>query len=290
MTKHLLLTLLLALPLTASADDTQGATNKTAETATELSQGETITYDYVKNDGTYIYWKFTTTETGTIRLIVKRTNIKRQTVFGGDTTTQLYYANPDGTVVKLTEIENSDTLTFENAKPGQYYARARFSLLNSCTYTLTYDFTPGSTTPDDDGEMVDRKFLVVETKDHVKTTYMLSRKPEVTFVGNTLRIVSWDVDVTYNLLDVLRFTYETKSVTGVTELREDPATIGYEDGQLVISGIKAGAPVGIYSLDGKLVKQLTAERSGSFRISLTSLPQGMYIVKADNITYKIMKR
>ena len=290
MTKHLLLTLLLALPLTASADDTQGATNKTAETATELTQGETITYNDVRDDGLYFYWKFTTTETGTIRLIVKRTNIKRQKVFGGDTTTQLYYTNPDGTVVKLTEIENSDTLTLENAKPGQYYVRTYFGLLKSCTYTLTYDFTPGSTTPDDGGEMVDRKFLVVETKDHVKTTYMLSRKPEVTFVGNTLRIVSWDVDVTYNLLDVLRFTYETKSVTGVTELREDPATIGYEDGQLVISGIKAGAPVGIYSLDGKLVKQLTAERSGSFRISLTSLPQGMYIVKADNITYKIMKR
>ena len=289
MIKHLLLTLLLALPLTASADDTQGATNKTAETATELSQGETITYDYVKNDGTYIYWKFTTTETGTIRLIVKRTNIKRQSIFGGDTTTQLYYANPDGTVVKLTEIENSDTLTFENAKPGQYYARARFLLLNSCTYKLTYDFTPGSTTPDD-GDMVERKYLVVETKDHVKTTYMLARKPEVTFVGNSLHIVSSDADVTYDLLDVLRFTYETQSVTGVSELHEDPATIDYEDGQLIISGIKAGAPVGIYSLDGKLVKQLTAQRSGSFRISLASLPQGMYIVKADNITYKILKR
>ena len=39
MTKHLLLTLLLALPLTAFADDTQGATNKTAETATELITG-----------------------------------------------------------------------------------------------------------------------------------------------------------------------------------------------------------------------------------------------------------
>ena len=170
----LLLAWLMTFPLAILAQSTS------RETATELSQGETITYDYVKNDGSFIYWKFTTTETGTIRLIVKRTNIKRQTIYGGNTTTQLYYANPDGTVVKLTEIENSDTLTFENAKPGQYYARAYFSLLKSCTYKLTYKFTPGSTTPDD-GDMVERKFLVVETKDHVKTTYMLSDKPQVTF-------------------------------------------------------------------------------------------------------------
>ena len=289
MTKHLLLTLLLALPLTASADDTQGATNKTAETATELSQGETITYDYVKDDGLYFYWKFTTTETGEIRLIVKRTNIKRQTVFGGDTTTQLYYANPDGTVVKLTEIENSDTLTFENAKPGQYYARAYFNLLKSCTYKLTYKFTPGSTTPDD-GDMVERKYLVVETKDHVKTTYMLSDKPQVTFEGNNLHIVSEKADATYNLLDVLNFTYETQSVTGVSELREEPATIDYNNGELVVSGLKANDAVSIYAMDGKLVQQQTASRGGTFRLSLSSLPQGVYIVKVGNITYKIMKR
>lgn len=289
MIKHLLLTLLLALPLTASADDTQGATNKSKATATELSQGETITYDYVKSDGIYFYWKFTITETGTISLIVKRSNSKNSSFLAGSIQTELVYAKDDETVVKLAEIKNSDTLTFENARPGQYYVRADFNLLKSCTYKLTYDFTPGSTTPDD-GDMVERKYLVVETKNHVKTTYMLARKPEVTFVGNSLHIVSSDADVTYDLLDVLRFTYETQSVTGVSELHEDPATIDYEDGQLIISGIKAGAPVGIYSLDGKLVKQLTAQRSGSFRISLASLPQGMYIVKADNITYKILKR
>lgn len=145
-------------------------------------------------------------------------------------------------------------------------------------------------TNSDDGNTVDRKFLVVETKDHVKTTYMLARKPEVTFEGNDLRIVSWDADVTYNLADILRFTYETQSVTGVSELRDEQAAVNYEDGQLVISGIKAGASVGIYSIDGKLVQQLTAHRSGTYRLSLSHLPQGVYIVKADNITYKIMKR
>lgn len=290
MTKHLLLTLLLALPLTASADDTQGATNKTAETATELAQGETITYNYVKNDGYFFYWKFTTTESGKISIKVNHSNMSYQTVLGGFTRTQLEYFDPDGTHVTMAEIKNSDTLTLENAKPGQYFVRAHFTQIKSCTYTMTYDFTPGSTTPDDEGEMVDRKFLVVETKDHVKTTYMLARKPQVIFENNTLRILSWDADVTYNLSDVLRFTYETKSVTGVSELRDEQAAVNYEDGQLVISGIKAGASVGVYSIDGKLVQKLTAHRSGTYRLSLVPLPQGVYIVKADNVSYKIMKR
>lgn len=157
-----------------------------------------------------------------------------------------------------------------------------------------YIFTPpvagmGDTEPDP-GTMVDRNFLVIETKDHVQTTYMLAEKPEVRFEGTNLRVVSAKADVTYQLTDILRFTYEKRSVTGVSELQSAPATVDYEDGELVISGIKAGAAVGVYSLDGKLVRQLTAQHAGTYRLSLSALPRGVYVVKADNVTYKIMKR
>ena len=147
----------------------------------------------------------------------------------------------------------------------------------------------GNEEPDDsDGE--DRKFLVVETKDHVKTAYMLADKTQVRFAGTNLRVVSTKADVTYQLSDILRFTYETRSTTGISELRTTQAEVDYMDGQLVISGIKAGGSVNVYSLEGKLVKQLTAQRSGTYRLSLASLSKGVYIVKADNVTYKIMKR
>lgn len=147
----------------------------------------------------------------------------------------------------------------------------------------------GNEKPDDsDGE--DRKFLVVETKDHVKTAYMLADKTQVRFAGANLRVVSSKADVTYQLSDILRFTYETRSTTGISELRTTQAEVDYKDGQLVISGIKAGGSVNVYSLEGKLVKQLTAQRSGTYRFSLASLSKGVYIVKADNVTYKIMKR
>ena len=133
-------------------------------------------------------------------------------------------------------------------------------------------------------------WLKIETKNHVQTTYMLAEKPEVRFEGTNLRVVSAKADATYKLLDILRFTYEKRSVTGVNELRDAKAAVDYEDGELVISGIKAGGAVGIYSLDGKLVRQLTARHAGTYRLSLSALPKGGYIVKADNATYKILKR
>jgi len=94
----------------------------------------------------------------------------------------------------------------------------------------------------------------------------------------------------FNLADVIRFTYDGKSAAGIDVMTVDPAAISMEEGTLVISQMKANSIVNVYSMDGKLVRQLKAQRAGTYRLSLSSLPSGVYLVKADNITYKITKR
>jgi hypothetical protein len=88
---------------------------------------------------------------------------------------------------------------------------------------------------------------------------------------------------------VIRFAYDAKSATGIDEIVEEPVAISQEGDVLVISQVKAGATVSVYALDGKLVRQLKPQRSGTYRLNLSELPSGLYIVKADNITYKITK-
>lgn len=153
--------------------------------------------------------------------------------------------------------------------------------------------TDGSGTNPDPNQKVDRLFLVVVAKNGSETTFMLSEKPEATIEGKKLRVKSEKADVSFNLSDVQRFSFVTRSVVGIDDLQvdTDPTAVSYQqDGTLVISQLKAGATVGIYALDGKLVQQLKATHSGTYRLSLSSLPKGVYIVKANTITYKIMKR
>lgn len=132
--------------------------------------------------------------------------------------------------------------------------------------------------------------LVVKMKNGAETAFFLKDKPNVTFEGTNLKVVSEKTTTTFALADVLRFTYVKKDPTGIDEQIVDPTEISYEDGVLVISQIKAGASVGIYALDGKLVRQLKAQRAGTYRLSLSELPTGLYLVKADNVTYKITKQ
>ena len=166
---------------------------------------------------------------------------------------------------------------------------------NSHPSSEAYLFTP-PTAGESSGEMPDPqksgKTLVVLTKDGAKTEFLLGDKPKVLFEGKNLRITSTKADVTYALADILRFTYTNTNPTGINEIAEmdDPTEVSYQDGTLMLSQLKEGAVVGVYSLDGKLVQHLRAGHRGTYRLSLSSLPKGVYIVKADTITYKIMKR
>ena len=136
--------------------------------------------------------------------------------------------------------------------------------------------------------------LLVLTKDGAYHKFVLDgSRPQVKFEGSTLKVITSSVaEATFALSDIIRFTYGDYDPSGIYDLTVDKnsTTVDYKDGTLVISHLAEGASVVIYGIDGKQVKQLTAVHAGTYRLSLSSLPQGVYIVKADKISYKIMKR
>lgn len=132
--------------------------------------------------------------------------------------------------------------------------------------------------------------LIIQMKNGSENAFFLKDKPKVTFEGSNLNISASTGDVSYALKDVLRFVYAKKSPTGISEQVENPSDVMFEGDVLVISQLKANATANIYALDGKLIRQLRPQRTGTYRINLSELPSGLYIVKADNVTYKITKR
>jgi hypothetical protein len=132
--------------------------------------------------------------------------------------------------------------------------------------------------------------LIIQMKNGSENTFFLKDKPKVTFEGVNLKVSATTGDVSFALADVLRFTYDKRSTTGINEGITTPTGVAFEGDVLVISQLKANATASIYALDGKLIRQLKPHRAGTYRISLSGLPTGIYLVKADNVTYKITKR
>ena len=132
--------------------------------------------------------------------------------------------------------------------------------------------------------------LIILMKNGSENAFFLKDKPKVTFEGTNLKVSATTGDVSYALADVLRFTYAKKSPTGISERVENPTGVNFDGDVLVISQLKANTTASIYALDGKLIRQLKPQRTGTYRINLSELPSGLYLVKADNVTYKITKR
>ncbi len=134
--------------------------------------------------------------------------------------------------------------------------------------------------------------LVVQTKSGDHQFVLSQDKPQVSFEGTSLKVTCGkaSASATFQLSDVIRFVYKNADPSGIDELTNPNTGLSYENGTLVISQIKAGETVSIYSMDGRLQQQLKATRSGTYRLSLTSLPFGVYLVKTGSLTYKITKR
>lgn len=134
--------------------------------------------------------------------------------------------------------------------------------------------------------------LVVQTKSGDHQFVLSQDKPQVSFEGTSLKVTcdKASASATFQLADVIRFVYKSADPSGIDELTYPDAGLSYEDGTLVISQIKAGESVSIYSMDGRLQQQLKTTHSGTYRLSLASLPFGVYLVKTGTLTYKITKR
>ena len=132
--------------------------------------------------------------------------------------------------------------------------------------------------------------LIILFKDQTTQTFELEDMPVITVEGLDLKVATNNADVTIPLKDIIRYYFKVNSITGIDEVNTDQESLDYKNGILVMRGLKAGSVVSIYSLDGKLQQSITVPRDGFYRCSLASLQHGVYIVKANSLSYKIMKR
>ena len=140
--------------------------------------------------------------------------------------------------------------------------------------------------PADEGTVTS---LILLLKDGTTQTYELAEQPVITVVGAELKIVANHADVSIPLSDVMRYTFQ-KRTTGIDEVDTNQEVIDYKDGVLTLSGLEAGTPISLYTIDGRLLQAHTVADDGTYRQSLASLRQGVYVVKVNHKSYKIMKR
>lgn len=140
-------------------------------------------------------------------------------------------------------------------------------------------------------------YFVAWLNDGSRYAYALGEHPVVTYSNGELLLTTQQQQVAYTATDVNKFTFSPSDIT--SEGQQPPTTgistpqqpqLGIHNGDIHFSGSRAGSPINVYTLDGKLLHTTTTDDAGNATISIASHPAGVYIIKTETITHKIIKR
>ena len=133
--------------------------------------------------------------------------------------------------------------------------------------------------------------LVVWKADGSKAFYELNDMPETTFEGGKLVIRTQSATVEYPMSEVLRYTYDGVGTNGVSKARGlHGAMVKRELNSVTIVNLKEGSQVQLFNSEGTLLDTKTSNGEEPVVISVASQPDGVYMVKYETQTLKLIKR
>ena len=133
------------------------------------------------------------------------------------------------------------------------------------------------------------KMLVVTAMDGTTTKYLLDGMPQVRIEKPYLVISSGMASVSLPLENLQHMHYEkaTDEATAIGEIKVFDEKGGSE--RIDFSNLPADASVSIFTLDGKQLYSVRPGQGKNLSLPLGSLQSGIYLVKVNDVTYKIQK-
>lgn len=120
--------------------------------------------------------------------------------------------------------------------------------------------------------------LKVTLNDGTSEVFVLPNKPKVTFSGDDVVVTSTALTKSYQRASVKKFTFV--SVGAVNDIAADKTVYKFIDNVFTC----CGADITVYNPAGMVVAR------GRDTVSIADHPNGVYIVKANNQTLKVVKR
>ncbi len=135
--------------------------------------------------------------------------------------------------------------------------------------------------------------LVLWTYDGVHADFAFADKPKVSIIGDKFVISTTKTTVECKGEYVQRFTLreENETVDALNEvLQSDKVSLSYHSNQMKLTGCKPLSVVSIYTSDGKLVEHQQTDSDGMFSYNFNALPNGVFIIKTNSNSFKILKK
>ena len=139
------------------------------------------------------------------------------------------------------------------------------------------------------GSIMADQVLQIVKADGQTHTINLNQEPVTSYEDGNLVITTINATISYPLETVRKFVY-ISGTDDIQNLKGDKFEISRDGKFLTLSGLDKDTDAYLFSINGFLMERIHVTASTSISINLESYPLGVYMIKVDGATYKIMNR
>ena len=134
--------------------------------------------------------------------------------------------------------------------------------------------------------------LVIVMNNSKQHSYSLLDKPIISFENDRLVIKTTEIEISYNLLDIIKYYFKEVDDTGISDVNEniDKIHFTYTNPDLLfIEGVAGDADINVYDISGRVCDTILTKSDNCAKIELNTLQKGVYIIKVNNHSFKIIR-
>ena len=133
--------------------------------------------------------------------------------------------------------------------------------------------------------------VVVEKISGARTEYLLSTTPHISFSNNIVTITTTEISVELPVSDINKvYLSETTGVETTIEATKATVKITISNDAITMSGLEANSNVFLYAVDGSQITKQKVLHDGSAIVPFSRQLHGIYILKSNNQSFKIIKK
>ena len=133
--------------------------------------------------------------------------------------------------------------------------------------------------------------MTIRQKDGQQFSFGFEEKPVVTYTDSILILRTINTEVQYPLSSVATLTFSDveNAVIPIRESINTPVVV-LDSYVVSISGSSPDKTVYVVGSDGNNLISVKTDSEGSVSFSIAGLPEGIYIIKSNNVFCKILKK
>jgi len=133
--------------------------------------------------------------------------------------------------------------------------------------------------------------VVLETTSGEKYTYYFSEFPKIQHQNEKVFLCTTKAEVQYQAKEIAKvYVVQITDPTGILETTGNLGTVKLTDESVLLNGFAPSEDVLVYTLNGSLVESYKVMMDGRLIISLANLSKGVYLIKTNHQSFKIIRK